>query len=149
MSSPFSPPNNSRYGRGMGHCLRLISGGLNCNTGYSTQTYMLCKKIPNDWATELGDLDEQNSRDLITRSVSEECPALRQLSISVTLWLARWRLKSPASRLFTQPFFLFRRRSKEQSKLRVTGLCAGNSPMIGEFPAQRASSTENVPFDAL
>ena len=30
--------------------------------------------------------------------------------------------------------------SKKTSKLRVTGLCAGNSPVIGEFPAQRASN---------
>ena len=27
--------------------------------------------------------------------------------------------------------------------LRVTGLCAGNSPMAGEFLAQRASNAEN------
>ena len=39
---------------------------------------------------------------------------------------------------------LFRRRSKKPSKLRVTGLCAGNSPGTGEFPAQRASNAENV-----
>ena len=39
---------------------------------------------------------------------------------------------------------LFRRRSKETSKLRVTGLCAGNSPVTGEFPAQMASYAENV-----
>ena len=39
---------------------------------------------------------------------------------------------------------LFRRRSKKTSKLRVTGLCEGNSPGIGEFPAQRASNMENV-----
>ena len=39
---------------------------------------------------------------------------------------------------------LFRRRSKKTSKLRVTGLCAGNSPGTGEFPAQMASSAENV-----
>ena len=31
----------------------------------------------------------------------------------------------------------FRRGSKKTSKLRVTGLCAGNSPVTGEFPAQR------------
>ena len=31
-----------------------------------------------------------------------------------------------------------------QSKLRVTGLCAGNSPVTGEFSAQRASNAENV-----
>ena len=44
---------------------------------------------------------------------------------------------------------LFRRRSKKTSKLRLTGLCAGNSPVTGEFPAQRASNAENVPFDGV
>ena len=39
---------------------------------------------------------------------------------------------------------LFRRRSKKTSKLRVTGLCAGNSPVTGEFPAQRAGNAENI-----
>ena len=39
---------------------------------------------------------------------------------------------------------LFRRRSKKTSKLRVTGLCEGNSPVTGEFPAQRASNAENA-----
>ena len=39
---------------------------------------------------------------------------------------------------------LFRHRSKKTSKLRVTGLCAGNSPETGEFPAQRASNAENA-----
>ena len=39
---------------------------------------------------------------------------------------------------------LFRRRSKQTSKSRVTGLCAGNSPVTGEFSAQRASNAENV-----
>ena len=38
----------------------------------------------------------------------------------------------------------FRRKSKKTSKLRVTGLCAGNSPGTGEFPAQMASYAENV-----
>ena len=32
---------------------------------------------------------------------------------------------------------------KEESKHRVTGLCAGNSPVAGEFPAQMASNAEN------
>ena len=39
---------------------------------------------------------------------------------------------------------LFRRRSMKTSKLCVTGLCVGNSPGIGEFPAQMASNAENV-----
>ena len=33
---------------------------------------------------------------------------------------------------------------RKHQKLRVTGLCTGNSPGIGEFPAQMASHTENV-----
>ena len=37
-----------------------------------------------------------------------------------------------------------RRRSKKTPKLRVTGLCAGISPVTGEFPAQRVSNAENV-----
>ena len=37
-----------------------------------------------------------------------------------------------------------RRRWKKTPKLRNTGLCAGNSPVTGEFPAQRSSKAENV-----
>ena len=39
---------------------------------------------------------------------------------------------------------LLRHWSKKTSKLRVTGLFAGNSPEASEFPAQMASNTENV-----
>ena len=39
---------------------------------------------------------------------------------------------------------LFRCKSKKTPKLRVTGLCDGNLPLTGEFPAQRASNAENV-----
>ena len=39
---------------------------------------------------------------------------------------------------------LFRHRSKKISMLRVAGLCEGNSPVTGEFPAQKASNAENV-----
>ena len=38
-------------------------------------------------------------------------------------------------RLDCLPSRLFMRRSKTTSKLRVTGLCEGNSPVTGEFPA--------------
>ena len=38
----------------------------------------------------------------------------------------------------------FRRRSKITSKLRLTGLCEGNSPVTFELPAQRASNAEKV-----
>ena len=39
---------------------------------------------------------------------------------------------------------LFMWRSNKTSKLHITGLCEGNSPVTGEFPAQRASNIENV-----
>ena len=42
---------------------------------------------------------------------------------------------------------LFRRRSKKISKLRVTGLCAGNSPETGEFPHKWPVTRKMFPFD--
>ena len=39
---------------------------------------------------------------------------------------------------------LIRRRPKKSAKLRITGLCAGNSPVTGEFPAQTASNSEYI-----
>ena len=33
---------------------------------------------------------------------------------------------------------------RKYQKLRVAGLCAGNSPVVGKFPAQMASNAENV-----
>ena len=39
---------------------------------------------------------------------------------------------------------LFGRRKEKTSTLRDDGLCAGNSPVTGEFPAQMASNAENV-----
>ena len=48
---------------------------------------------------------------------------------------------------------VFRRRSKKTSKLRVTGLCAGNSPgnssVTGEFPAQKPITLKMFPFDEV
>ena len=66
--------------------------------------------------------------------------------ITMTSKWARWRLKSPASWLFTQPFVEVQ--IKENIKVpRHWPLCEGNSPVTGEFPAQRASNAENVSFD--
>ena len=39
---------------------------------------------------------------------------------------------------------LFNAQIKENSKLRITGLCEGNSLMTGEFTAQRASNADDV-----
>ena len=39
---------------------------------------------------------------------------------------------------------LFRRRSRKTSKIRITGLCVGNSLVTSEFPTHMASNAENV-----
>ena len=67
----------------------------------------------------------------------------------VIMYSLRWRHNELDGVSDHQPHdcllnLLFRRRSKKTSKLRVTGLCAGNSPWTGEFPAQKASNAENV-----
>ena len=61
----------------------------------------------------------------------------------------RWRHNGRSSDSNHQPHGcllnrLFRRRSRKTSKLRVTGLCVGNSPGTGEFSAKMASNAENV-----
>ena len=62
----------------------------------------------------------------------------------------RWRHNGRDSvsyhqpRACTQPFI--QAQIKENIKLRVTGLCGGNSPVTDEFPAQIASNAENVPI---
>ena len=50
----------------------------------------------------------------------------------------RWRLKSPASRLFTQPFI------QTQIKENIKAARHWPSCGTGEFPAQMASNEENV-----
>ena len=42
---------------------------------------------------------------------------------------------------------LFRRRSKKTLKLRVTGLCEGNSPVTGEFPHEGPVTWKMLPVD--
>ena len=73
------------------------------------------------------------------------CPYSFMTDLHMSLW---WRHNEHDSVSNHQPHDcllnrLFTRRSKKTSKLRVTGLCAGNSPETGEFPAQRASNAEN------
>ena len=46
-----------------------------------------------------------------------------------------------------RPDCLLNRLFRHRWKLRVIGLCEGNSPATGEFPTQRASNAEIFPFD--
>ena len=74
---------------------------------------------------------------------------LREVDVLVMGWPLQWRHNGLDGVSDHQPHHcllgrLFGLRSKKTSKLRVTGLCAGNSPGTGEFPAQMASNAENV-----
>ena len=72
-------------------------------------------------------------------------PRISTISGYTLLWRHNGRdgvsNRQPHNCLFNR---LFRRRSKKTSKLRVTGLCVGNSPVTREFPAQKASNAENA-----
>ena len=57
-----------------------------------------------------------------------------------------WHQIVDINQISTQPFIQTQIK-QQKSTLRVTGLCAGNSPVTGEFPAQMASNAENVPID--
>ena len=77
--------------------------------------------------------------------------AIKRLHLPDTL---RWRHIGCDSVSDRQPHDcllnrLFRRRSKKASKLRVTGLCAGNSPGNGEFPHRWPVTRKMFPFDDI
>ena len=70
------------------------------------------------------------------------------LAEGILKWALQWRHNerddvSNSRRLDCFLNCLFRRRIKKTSKLRVTGLWEGNSPVTGEFPAERTSNAEN------
>ena len=67
-------------------------------------------------------------------------------------WSLQWRYNGRDNDSNHQPHDclpnrLFRRRSKKTSKLRVTGLCAGNSPGTGESPHKWPVTRKRFPFD--
>ena len=65
--------------------------------------------------------------------------AITETIITVT---SRWRLKSPASRLFAQPFIQVQ--IKENIKAPRHCSLYGNPPVAGRFPSQMDSNAENV-----
>ena len=81
----------------------------------------------------------------LSRSFYDYCPRMDMISFLSLQWYHDGRdsvsNQQPHDCLLNRSF---RSRSKKTSKLRVTGLCAGNSPVAGEFPAQRARNAENA-----
>ena len=88
----------------------------------------------------------QMDTELLNSLAPERCVSYFKSIILITLL---WRQNGRGSVSNHQPHDcllnrLFRRRSKKTSKLRVTGLCARNSPGTGEFPAQMTNNAETV-----
>ena len=101
----------------------------------------LCAQVSN----HLMGLDHQQTKCWVQRSVALSFKSLGIIRVSfITL---QWPHNEHDCVSNHQPHDcllnrLFRRRSKKTSKLRVTGLNAGNSPVTGEFPAQMASNAD-------
>ena len=92
-----------------------------------------CAKLPENYTEETQNIRNDSAHKLLS-------------IITVTL---QWRHNDRDGVSNRQPHDcllnrLFRRRSKKTLKLRVTGLCVGNSSRTGEFPAQKASNAENA-----
>ena len=90
-----------------------------------------------------------SSRCCVNRTVQRCRPQMLQWDFPSNMSSLGWRHNERDGVSNHQPHDcllnrLFRRRSKKTSKLRVTGLCEGNSQDSGEFPAQRTSNAENV-----
>ena len=64
---------------------------------------------------------------------------------TVTSWWARWRHKSPASRLFVQPFVQAQKK-KDQSSTSLAFVW-GNPPVTGGFPCKGPVTRKMFPFD--
>ena len=108
---------------------------------------MYQKKIISEMEVILSRLQSDNA---ITMTASRQRTVVCREYYSQTnkvgvVWSLHWRHggvsnHQPHDCLLNRLFML---RSKKKSKLRVTGLCAGNSPVTGEFPAQKASNAGN------
>ena len=93
------------------------------------------------------------------RAISQEMLkiAIRAVSLKITNWRLhhqslRWRHNGCDSVSNHQPrdsllSRLFRHRSKKTWKLRVTGLCVGNSPGTVNSPHKRPVTRKMFPFD--
>ena len=118
--------------------------GLRMSNEYAMSYYFTVSITSNIEAViisrikSIDDLVQSDAR-LITWTLWLKC---RSQGITVTSKWTRWRLKSTASRLFAQPFI--QEQIKENVKAPRHWPLWGNSPVTGEFSAQKASSTENV-----
>ena len=130
--------------------LALSEGNPPVTDGFSHNTDMFSFMLgrPNCWTNSQFTCDYRRLNAHVTLLLWCYPPTHSHsytLTVAVTSYWARLRLKSPTLRLFTYLLnCLIRRRSKKTSELCVTGISVGNSPVIGEYPVQLASNAENV-----
>ena len=91
----------------------------------------------------------QHGRAVFWHIIDTQAKATFLCSSEIILGTLRWRHNGRDSVSNHHPHDcllnrVFRRKPKKTSKLRVIGLCAGNSSGTGEFPTQMASNAENV-----
>ena len=99
----------------------------------------------NNWLKLIFEIGKLSKRNCTWASFVTGVPKFKSVMTPTLLWRHDERDGvSNHRRLDCLLKHLFRRISKEISKLRVTGLCEGNSSVAGDFPAQRASNAENV-----
>ena len=89
---------------------------------------------------------------LLLWCICPDCPGCSLMGEELMLVTLRWRHNDHDSVSNHQPHGcllnrLFRRRSKKTSKLRVTGLCAGNSPVPVNSPHKGPVTRKMFPFD--
>ena len=154
------------YMRDTASTLRRKSGSLSTSTP-NLHTAGKTKKSSKAFVSKVTesesvpDISNISNQDLTPFSSKRKETLLTSVKTPVGKWMIdamgtanshislRWRHNDHAGVSNHQPHgcllnCLFRRKSKKTSKLRVTGLCVGNSPGTGEFPAQRSSYAENV-----
>ena len=95
--------------------------------------------IHNDWLLDTSRITQKRYLELLHTTHDLACHDICRNIIE----LSQWRHNTQYDISYQQPHDcslnrLFRRISKKTSKLRVTGLCGGNSP------AQMASNAENI-----
>ena len=133
MPGTFSPPSGASYpDMHHGTCVTHVPW---CMPGSLTNDFPLESAVRENVPGIPGACATRN----VTYLVRGPCTN----PITVASCLAPWRLKSPASLLFTQAFI--QSQIKENIKApRHWIFYAGNSLVTGEFPAQRTSNAKNA-----
>ena len=144
------PQNLICVGKGTRLVLYPLFSTTTQRTVLNTKAYHTCLHnckimIPLGTPQMLHQTKARRPRPFLTNTALRFCKAFRQCHVTSL----HWRHNEPdgvANHQLHDCLFscLFRRRSKETWKLRVTGLFEGNSPVTGELPTQRSNNAEEL-----